>query len=84
MMSDALTYANAFEAIAADAMDGIPHEAEIGRLAAVVRGRDPALPARVAEALTLMIGWIEESDDTGRFTRKVAVLREAVTALRGV
>lgn len=83
-MTDALKYANAFEAIAADAMDGLPHEAEIGRLAAVIRARDPALPARVAEALTLMIGWIEESDDTGRFKRKLEVLREAVTALKGV
>jgi hypothetical protein len=82
MMDDALKYANAFEAIAADAMDGLPHEAEIARLAAAIRGRDPALPARVAEALTLMIGWIEDSDDTGRFKRKVAVLREAVGALR--
>lgn len=81
MMNDALKYANAFEAIAADAMDGLPHEAEIARLAATIRGRDPALPARVAEALTLMIGWIEDSDDTGRFKHKVEVLREAVGAL---
>ncbi|HYD66329.1 hypothetical protein [Azospirillum sp.] len=83
-MTEALKYANAFEAIAADAMDGLPHEAEIARLAAVIRGRDPALPAKVAEAVTLMIGWIEESDDTGRFKRKLEVLREAVAALCGV
>ncbi|MGQ9364830.1 hypothetical protein [Azospirillum sp. ST 5-10] len=74
--------ANRFEAVAAAALDGVPHDADLRRLVAETRARGPAFTGQVAHALTMMIGWIAE-DDAVRFAPKIAILNEAVVALVG-
>lgn len=75
----ALAIANRFEAVAADAMDGVPYEAAIDTLVREVQAG--TLAGDVRDALLLMAGWIEESDDRGRFAVKVAILRDAAARL---
>lgn len=71
----ALALANRFEAIAADAMDGAPYERAVDALIAEIRAGP--LAGDVRDALRLMAGWIEDSDESGRFAVKVAILRGA-------
>jgi len=75
----ALAIANRFEAVAADAMDGMPHEDAVAALLEEVKAGP--LAGDVRDALLLMAGWIEESDEAGRFALKVAVLRDAAGKL---
>ena len=76
-----IEYANRFEAIAADGFEGKPYEADLADLARRVKAQ-PGLAARVAHALGIMIGFIEDSDKARRFAPKVAILREAIHLLQ--
>lgn len=69
-------YANRFEAVAAEAMEGRDHVARIAALARETRGT-PGLAIEVANALRIMVEAISTSDPSGRFVAKTAVLREA-------
>ncbi|WP_029010769.1 hypothetical protein [Azospirillum halopraeferens] len=73
--------ANRFEAVAAAAMDGEPHADALAALVAGTRAAGPEFAGRVADALAVMIAWIEE-DDARRFAPKTAVLRDAAARLR--
>lgn len=75
----ALSLANRFEAIAADALDGGAYEAALDALIAEVRAG--ALASQVRDAVGLMAGWIEDGDKAGRFALKVAILRDAAARL---
>ncbi|MCW2245686.1 hypothetical protein M2352_001277 [Azospirillum fermentarium] len=75
----ALSIANRFEAVAADAMDGAPYEGAVDALVREVQAG--TLAGDVRDALRLMAGWIEDSDDSGRFAVKVAILRDAASRL---
>ncbi|MBP2294014.1 hypothetical protein [Azospirillum rugosum] len=77
-----IEHANRFEAIAADGFEGRPYQPDLDRLAERVRThpvRD--LAPKVAHALGIMIGFIEDGDPAGRFAPKVAILREAIGKL---
>jgi len=71
-----IRYANRFEAVAAEAMDGVDHIAPVAALAREIR-ETPGLPAAVANALRIMEEAIVASDPSGRFMVKIEVLREA-------
>jgi len=71
-----IRFANRFEAVAAEAMDGVDHIAAVAALAREIR-ETPGLPSAVANALRIMMEAIGASDPAGRFTAKVAILREA-------
>jgi len=75
-----LDLANRFEAIAADGFEGKPYRDALADLARRVRGQ-PGVAPRVAHALGIMIRLIGESDPTGRFAAKTAILDEAVALL---
>lgn len=77
-----IEHANRFEAIAADGFEGKPYEADLAGLVARVRthpARD--LAPKVAHALGIMIGFIEDGDTAKRFAPKTAILREAIARL---
>ncbi|WP_448203677.1 hypothetical protein [Azospirillum sp. sgz302134] len=77
-----IEYANRFEAIAADGFEGNPYEDDLSALARHVKAHAaPDLAPKVAHALGIMIGFIEDGDPANRFAPKVAILREAVTRL---
>lgn len=71
-----IRFANRFEAVAAEAMDGADHVAAVAALAREIRGT-PGLSSAVANALRIMTEAIGASDPAGRFAAKVAILREA-------
>lgn len=77
-----IEHANRFEAIAADGFEGKPYESALADLAQRVRAH-PArdLAPKVARALGIMIGFIEDGDKAKRFGPKVAILREAIHRL---
>ncbi|WP_245986411.1 hypothetical protein [Azospirillum thermophilum] len=81
MGASVLDLANRFEAIAADGFEGKPYDAALADLVRRIKA-DPALAAQVAHAVGIMIGMIEDSDPSGRFAYKTAILREAVAQLR--
>lgn len=77
-----IEHANRFEAVAADGFEGKPYESDLDRLAERVRAHPaPDLAPKVAHALGIMIGFIEDRDPAGRFAPKVAILREAIRKL---
>ncbi|CAO3415989.1 hypothetical protein [Azospirillum doebereinerae] len=78
--ADILDLANRFEAIAADGFEGKPYQDALADLARRVRAQPETAP-RVAHALGIMIRLIGESDPTGRFATKTAILDEAVALL---
>lgn len=79
-----IAYANRFEAVAADGWEGKPHAAALKALVHEVSGHaGPGLTGKVADALRLMARLIEETDPTGRFPAKVAILRDAAARLAG-
>lgn len=77
-----LDLANQFEAIAADGFEGRPYRDDLTALAQRVTAQ-PGLAPRVAHALGIMIGLIGESDRSGRFAAKIAILREGAALLEG-
>lgn len=77
-----LDLANRFEAIAADGFEGRPYRDDLAALAQQVSAQ-PGLAPRVAHALGVMIGLIGESDRSGRFAAKIAILREGAALLEG-
>lgn len=78
--TDILDFANHFEAIAADGFEGNPYEAALADLARRVRLL-PGVAPRVAHALGVMVNLIDDSDPSGRFAPKTAILREAIRNL---
>lgn len=77
-----IEYANRFEAIAAEGFEGRPYRDALAHLVHHVKAHQDLAP-RVAHALRVMIGFIEESDRAKRFGPKVEILREAVGLLEG-
>ncbi|MBK3733952.1 hypothetical protein GAY29_12655 [Azospirillum brasilense] len=77
-----IEHANRFEAIAAEGFEGHPYRDALAHQAQHVTAH-PDLAPRVAHALRMMIGFIEDSDPSKRFGPKVAILREAVELLEG-
>ncbi|MGY0777102.1 hypothetical protein ACW7BC_04400 [Azospirillum argentinense] len=77
-----IEHANRFEAIAAEGFEGRPYRDALAHSAQHVTAH-PDLAPRVAHALRMMIGFIEDSDPAKRFGPKVAILREAVGLLEG-
>ncbi len=78
--ADILDLANRFEAIAADGFEGRAYAPALADLARRVRETPDTAP-RVAHALGIMIRLIGDSDPTGRFAAKTAILDEAVALL---
>ncbi len=77
-----IEHANRFEAVAADGFEGRPYQSDLDQLVERVRAHPvPDLAPKVAHALGIMIGFIEDSDPAGRFAPKVAILRAAVRKL---
>ncbi|NUB15364.1 hypothetical protein GAY28_23855, partial [Azospirillum brasilense] len=77
-----IEHANRFEAIAAEGFEGHPYRDALAHLAQHVTAH-PDLAPRVAHALRMLIGFIEDSGPVKRFGPKVEILRDAVGLLEG-
>lgn len=75
-----ITYANRFEAVAADGFEGAPYIDDLRDLAEEVRASG-GLVQEVANALGIMTDAIRKSDPAGRFAAKIAILDEAILLL---